>query len=52
MFEEYKNYTIYEYLLKNVEKFHFNNALYYKGKFFTYDELLKKLILSLKNLKI
>ncbi len=42
MFEEFKNYTIYEYLLKNVEKYHSNNALYYKGKFFTYDELLKK----------
>ncbi len=42
MFEEYKDYTIYEYLLKNVEKYHTNNALYYKGKFFTYDELLNK----------
>lgn len=42
MFEEYKDYTIYEYLLKNTQKYHKNNALLYKGKFFTYDQLLSK----------
>lgn len=42
MFEEYKDYTIYEYLLKNTEKYRKNNALLYKGKFFTYDQLLSK----------
>ena len=42
MFEEFKEKTLYEYLLDNVNKYHLRNALLYKGKFFTYDELLKK----------